>query len=720
VTRSIDTDPAKPYAENTTGKKFAPKAARRRPGAAPAAPTPSAPETPAPAADPQTSQAEPEASNAPAAEPPTTAQPPAPAATQEPVVDSAPTPQPVSTASTPSVATAVSSAPRPTPTPATPLSPPVHTNTESQTRVQQEVSYVGQATADRGLTTQYLEDGVEAGRSPKRRRIEPPARPSGSLSPDVVADGGDAASSSRPIYQEKAASSEPQPDTEETVAEGAPTPATEGTEQLVEGGAVQPAGDSQALPQPRKRRKLPWVAVNHRPDDEEEGVAAPPTRKPRQPPKPRGKKKVTADADADHLEEEGDEEEAQPTRKRPSVKARGRKKATEPTTQDGEEAPTALKRIRKPRKARSQAIVEETEDEVGRIADEIVAAAVRRKPKKRKREATPDGNEVEGVEGEEGTREKKKKRGRQPREATPSDAEDQTIDPDVTYMDSLAARDVRWGRKSNLEMEMREIDWEAVKLRRREEDSRTIVSKAEQEAADRALAEQGAELAAQAGTGTQLRWNEATNSMEIVPESGTIDREGDADREIAAMVVHEDRDITNRLTTRSFMKNNKRFPNDFLLPGQGRRWNTDLTTLFYDGLRSFGTDFQMISQMFPGFTRRSIKTKFTREERDNPEGVKEALRCRSELNSGGWNMFLKESSKTEASFADVAKKDSEERRRQRELAGVDAQGNPIDEAANKDNGNGKKTRKKKGQHVTFEQEPGVEIMVDDDPNWGVE
>jgi transcription factor TFIIIB component B'' len=489
---------------------------------------------------------------------------------------------------------------------------------------------------------------------------------------------------------------------------------------------------------------LPWIAVNHPQGGEGEAVATAPARKPRQPPKPRGKKKATADADAgaDHVEQEAvDEDEPQPTLKRPSANARGRKKATEPAVQDGEEAPAPPKRTRKPRKALSQAIVEGAEDEIGRIADEIVAAAVRRKPRKRKKEATPDGDEVDGFEGEEGTREKKK-RGRPAREATPSDAEDQIIDPDVTYMDSLAARDYRWGKKSELEIEMRAVDWEAVKQRRREEDSRNIISKAEQEAADRALVEQAAELPTQAGAGTggRVRWNEATGQMELDPESGVIDREGDADREIAAMEVHEDRDITNRLTTRSFMKNNKRFPNDFLLPGQGRRWNTELTNLFYNGLRSFGTDFQMISQMFPGFTRRSIKTKFTREERDNPEGIKEALRCRSELNGNGWNTFLAQSSKTEESFADVdeikrqmaereaemrvqieaAKVEAEERKRQRELAGVDADGNPIDEAGNKENGKGKKKKKTKGKQVAFEQEPGVEIIVDDDPNWGVE
>jgi len=39
----------------------------------------------------------------------------------------------------------------------------------------------------------------------------------------------------------------------------------------------------------------------------------------------------------------------------------------------------------------------------------------------------------------------------------------------------------------------------------------------------------------------------------------------------------------------------------------------------------FGTDFMMISKMFPGRTRRQIKLKFTNEERRDPERIKQTL-----------------------------------------------------------------------------------------------
>jgi transcription factor TFIIIB component B'' len=560
----------------------------------------------------------------------------------------------------------------------------------------------------------------------------------------AATDGGNAtATPSQPPQQETETGPQQQPEVEATA--DVPAPANDSGEHNIDPNLEALTADAQALPQPRKRRKLPWAAVNLPPEGGEEAVGAAPTRKPRQ---PRAKKNSTADPDAEHIEqEEEDEEEAQPTRKRPGAKPRAKKKITEPNTQDGEEAPAPAppKKARKPRKpkgALSSEVVQGTGDDVGRIADEIVAAAVSRKPKaRRRRKATPEGDELDGIEGEEGTRKEKKRKGRPPREPTPSDAEDQTIDPDVTYMDSLAARTVRIGKLSAREKQMRTIDWDAVKQRRREEDNKHVISKAEQEKADRALAEAGAQLAvAQVEQGPRLRVN-AEGNMEVVPDSGVIDREGDADRLINEMVVTEDQDITARLTTRSFMKNNKRFPNEFLLPGQGRRWDKELTQLFYKGLKSFGTDFQMISQMFPGFTRRSIKTKFTREERENPDGIREALQGRCEINQGGWNEFLEKSQKTEASFADAdeikrqmaeeeaefrakiaaAQAEAQERKRQREIAGIDADGNPLGDSANKENGKGKKKRGKNKQ-VAFQEEQGVEIIgeIGDDDTWGQE
>jgi transcription factor TFIIIB component B'' len=149
----------------------------------------------------------------------------------------------------------------------------------------------------------------------------------------------------------------------------------------------------------------------------------------------------------------------------------------------------------------------------------------------------------------------------------------------------------------------------------------------------------------------------------------------------------------------------------------------------------------MISHMFPGSTRRSMKLKFTREERDDPERVREALLGESTIVSG-WDNFMEVSQMQEQQFADAdeikrqmaeqeaqmrerieaAKAETLERKRQQKEAGLlddDAEGN---EAGDKENGKGKKKRKGKDKQVTFQEEVGVEIVgtVDDDETWGQE
>ena len=516
-------------------------------------------------------------------------------------------------------------------------------------------------------------------------------------------------------------------------AQTAATDSFSSVQEAADEAAVHIGDESLSRLPSRKKRKLPWAAINHQQDGElSEDIAAPPENT-RRKTKAKPNTYDNNDADADHAEQHADDNGSQNTRERVSAKVRGKRKTVD--SAGGDDDQNVPKRARKSKKAKP-VVTEEAETEGGdsQPADNAELITARRKPrqpKKRKKKATDN-------EGDQGEGSQPKRKGRPPREPTPSDAEDQIIDPDQTYMNSLASCNIRVGKLSNREREMRKIDWAAVRERRREEDSRPIQSRQEQEAADKALAEAGAALdVQQAESGPRFR--EIDGRIEMIPDSGTINREADADREIAEYEVVEDQDITVRITSRSFLKNNKRFPNDFILPGQGRRWNTESTDLFYQGLKSFGTDFQMISQMFPGSTRRSIKTKFTREERENPERVREALHGQSEIISH-WDVFLEASQRNEESFVDAdeikrqlaedaaimrakieaAKLETEERNRQRIAAGVldDEDG---DQAGNKENGKGKKT-KDKGRQVTFQEEAGLEIIgtIDDDDTWGQE
>ena len=59
------------------------------------------------------------------------------------------------------------------------------------------------------------------------------------------------------------------------------------------------------------------------------------------------------------------------------------------------------------------------------------------------------------------------------------------------------------------------------------------------------------------------------------------------------------------------------------------KWSVQDTEFFYKALSQFGTDFTLISQLFPGRQRRHLKNKFTRESKIAPKRVDEALKAAS-------------------------------------------------------------------------------------------
>lgn len=701
------------YIENTTGKKFAPKAARRRPGAAPAAPTPApAPSASEPApstleAVTSTSETVPSTSDAAPAtvdtiHPPSninlvppSVQLPTPAATQE------PSSQNISPAAVNTVESTASILPT-----FTKISP------TTQPPIEQDVDH-----------------DIEEDRATKRRRIDVTAQKS-----PVVVDGASVVRDAGPVSRSTIESEKhflSRADVLQISEDSGPATVSLATDTAAEPQVAQSNGENNGSTQTRKRRKLPWTAVNHPQEGDIEDATIVDIGRP---PRRRARRNVTTDTSVEGVDLENDDDgvDGPSVTGRARVRARGEQKSSAGDTEADAGAQKASKKAQRPKKAKGAGTDGSNTLEVEGGAGVVVG----RKPRQpRRKKATPA--QAEGTEGGDGSSQPKRK-GRPPREPTPSDAEDETIDPEETYMDSLASHNIRVGRLSKREKEMRKVDWVAVKARRREEDARPIKSKEEQEAADKALAEAGAALGAQqVEMGPRLR--EVNGRIEMVHDSGTINREADADIEIANYEIVETQDITARITSRSFMKNNKRFPNDFILPGQGKRWNAESTELFYQGLKSFGTDFQMISHMFPGSTRRSIKLKFTREEREYPERVRDALQGRSELLSH-WDVFLEASNMKDESFVDAdeikrqlaedeaemrerivaAQLETEERNRQKVAAGV------LDEteggdAANKGVGKGKKKREK-GKQVTFQEEEGVEIVgnVDDDDTWGQE
>ncbi|XP_059664922.1 uncharacterized protein LOC132311172 [Cornus florida] len=63
------------------------------------------------------------------------------------------------------------------------------------------------------------------------------------------------------------------------------------------------------------------------------------------------------------------------------------------------------------------------------------------------------------------------------------------------------------------------------------------------------------------------------------------------------------------------------------------RWSKQETELFYEAVQQFGTDLSMIQQLFPDRTRRQVKLKYKKEERQHPLRLCEALTNRAKDHS---------------------------------------------------------------------------------------
>lgn len=494
-------------------------------------------------------------------------------------------------------------------------------------------------------------------------------------------------------------------------------------------------------PTPRNlRKRLPWAAVNQPRDDEEEVTETDAITQPSA--SSRGRRKATTTPANVTAEEEQEEAEVSVVPTPESARRTGKQKATDETSKEW--TPTAPPpRPRKERKDKGKKRKGgTTEDGPPRVKRSYV---------RKKKPAAAEGADATPAEeeGREGSQDQPvRPRGRQ-REETPSDAEDHLIDATDTFMNNLASRNIRTGKLSEREKKMRQIDWVAVKQRRRDEEALAVAQPRKrnaqvEEALDQAGQARDEAVNAQEQSGPRM---EVVNGViTMVQSSVNIDREADADREIELMEEVAEDDLTTRITSKSFMRSNKRFPQDLLLPGQGRRWTTEATEQFYEALQMFGTDFMMIATMFPGTTRRSIKMKFNREERENPARINAALHMpKAERGDNNWAAYLDRVGMKDEDFEDpqaheerlkaeradkeieiaVARAKREEENRQKRLAGLpvtDDEDDNADPAAAKERAKERKKadkrREKQAKQVTFANEKGVEVLgAADEEGW---
>ncbi|KAJ6789556.1 hypothetical protein PWT90_10784 [Aphanocladium album] len=306
----------------------------------------------------------------------------------------------------------------------------------------------------------------------------------------------------------------------------------------------------------------------------------------------------------------------------------------EPTTESQSEAPAETPSVAPPKTTRSRRRPLATTETAGEEGDTSTA-----RPKKRTRKAAADGEAAPAApkprkrSTTSATGEKATSRPRKARSTTPDDSENKMVDLQTLKMSDLT-RDLHIGKKFSRHDELRERERMArvqAKLNKEGlalngDGSRSGTPLAEQaqriKAGTPGSATPGAEGDATANggpapAGPQFR---IVDGQIVVDQSSLVmDRHARAAAAQAGedMETIEENDFTRLITSSSFMNTSKlRGPNI---------WTDDETELFYRGLSMFGTEFQMISHMFPGKQRRHIKLKFNREERYNPTRIDAAL-----------------------------------------------------------------------------------------------
>ncbi|KAI4189947.1 MAG: hypothetical protein L6R41_001132 [Letrouitia leprolyta] len=223
----------------------------------------------------------------------------------------------------------------------------------------------------------------------------------------------------------------------------------------------------------------------------------------------------------------------------------------------------------------------------------------------------------------------KGRRGAKEREATPDEAENETITPGTVKMVDLC-KDTRKGRKSDMLKALQERDKEEL-MRKAQEELQQLIQTGEPQTT-REAGDQGVTGQPNGGSGA--------------PTEDVVERQENVIREVADTYVDEHGQI--RINTDSLRidrhaqaaaareqeQQEAVVENDLSKPatnsrtyakwGKAKSWPEELTDEFYEALRMFGTDFGMIGRMLRK-TRRAIKLKFNREERADPTRINQAL-----------------------------------------------------------------------------------------------
>ncbi|KAI4260242.1 MAG: hypothetical protein LQ352_000364 [Teloschistes flavicans] len=234
---------------------------------------------------------------------------------------------------------------------------------------------------------------------------------------------------------------------------------------------------------------------------------------------------------------------------------------------------------------------------------------------------------ADAVEGTRGRR--KGRRGIRGRETTPEEAEDDVIEPGTIKMADLC-KDSGRGKKSDMLKALQEHDREEF-AKRKQKELQELVNTAEP--SDPATASDGVVSSATRNNSGQAGEESVERREDIVRQvAGTLlDQHGQIVIDTASLRMNRH---AQAAIEREAEQQEAIVENDLSRPAVNygtymkketvNAWPESLTDEFYEALRMFGTDFGMIGKMLRK-TRRAVKLKFNREEKQDPNRIKETL-----------------------------------------------------------------------------------------------
>ncbi|KAL1392377.1 hypothetical protein HDK64DRAFT_71662 [Phyllosticta capitalensis] len=212
----------------------------------------------------------------------------------------------------------------------------------------------------------------------------------------------------------------------------------------------------------------------------------------------------------------------------------------------------------------------------------------------------------------------------------PENPEKTRINPASMPMSILTKDLPDVGKPSVREDALSKIDWDEEKRKRIEERERIALG--EEEINTQAERDEAARKIQEAAN--EANSSEANPRMRLVngrlvldSTSTQVDRHARAHEDENELLEIEENELTTRVNSMSWIRSNRKDPRERTSWGGTRadRWTEEMTEQFYEALKMFGTDFFIISKMFPGKTRANVKRKFVKEEHMNPDRIKRAL-----------------------------------------------------------------------------------------------